>query len=74
MCEVPQRLLDIYIPLRIELREGIKKLKIDSLVFNKQFEEKGPMVKGLSPIEAAERYKKYYNQTYNCIKIQKHYF
>lgn len=57
MCEVPQRLLDIYIPLRIELREGIKKLKADSLVFNKLFEEKGPMVDGLSPTEASERCK-----------------
>lgn len=55
MCEVPQRLLDIYVPLRIELRDGIKKLKEDSLVFNKLFEERGPMVDGLSPTEASER-------------------
>lgn len=55
MCEVPQRLLDIYIPLRVELREGIEKLKIDSLVFNQQFEERGPMVEGLSPTESSER-------------------
>jgi len=55
MCEVPQRLLDIYIPLRTELQQGIRKLKADSLVFNKQFEERGPMVEGLTPTEAIER-------------------
>lgn len=56
MCEVPQRLLDIYNPLRIELLEGIKNLKLDMEMFEKHFNERGPMVKGLLPSEAAERY------------------
>lgn len=57
MCEVPQRLLDIYIPMRTELKQGINKLKADIVVYDKQFEEKGPMVKGLLPSDAVERYK-----------------
>jgi len=55
MCNVPQKLLDIYIPLRTELQEGIINLKSDILVFDKQFIERGPMVDGLMPSEAAER-------------------
>lgn len=57
MGDVSQRLLDIYIPLRKELKDGIKQLKLDVIVYNKEFEERGPMVKGLKPYEAAERYK-----------------
>lgn len=56
MCDVPQRLLDIYNPLRIELLEGIKNLKLEMEIFEKHFNERGPMVKGLLPNEAAERY------------------
>lgn len=63
MCDVSQRLLDIYIPLRKELNDGIKQLKLDVIVYNKQFDERGPMVKGLMPYEAAERYKN--NTDYN---------
>jgi len=55
MCNVPQKLLDIYKPLRTELQEGILHLKSDILVFDKQFVERGPMVEGLMPSEAAER-------------------
>lgn len=56
MCEVPQRLLDIYNPLIKELKDGIKQLKQDVAVFVKHFDERGPMVKGLSPSEASGRY------------------
>lgn len=50
-----QRLFELYVPLRTELRDGIEQLKGDIVIFDKQFEERGPMVKGLLPSEAAER-------------------
>lgn len=53
---MPQRLLEIYGSLRIELNEGIEQLKLDIMVYEKHFYEKGPMVKDLLPSEAAERY------------------
>jgi hypothetical protein len=49
-------LLDIYGSLRIELIEGIEQLKLDIMVYEKQFYEKGPMVEDLLPSEASERY------------------
>jgi len=55
MCNAPQRLLDKYKPLNIELQEGILHLKSDIFFFDKQFIERGPMVEGLMPFEAAER-------------------
>jgi len=55
MCNAPQRLLDKYKPLSTELQEGILNLKTDIFVFDKQFVERGPMVEGLMPSEAAER-------------------
>lgn len=58
MCEVPQRLLDIYVPMRMELKQGIDNLQSDIEIYDKQFDEKGPMVEGLLPSEAVERYKK----------------
>lgn len=55
MCNAPQRLLNIYKQLRKELQDGILNLKSDIFVFDKQFQERGPMVEGLMPSEAAER-------------------
>jgi len=55
MCDVPQMLLDIYSQLRDELLEGIKSFKTAALNFETELNEKGPMVKGLKPAEAAER-------------------
>ncbi|XP_050528019.1 dynein axonemal heavy chain 8-like [Daktulosphaira vitifoliae] len=54
-CEVPQRLVNIYVPMRMELKLGIKRLKSDIFIYDTQFNEKGPMVSGLTPSEASER-------------------
>lgn len=57
---MPKRLQEIYRSLRIELNNGIEHLKSDITVYEKQFNEKGPMVKDLLPSEAAERYESYF--------------
>lgn len=53
-------MLEIYGSLRIELDEGVEHLKSDIMVYEKQFYEKGPLVKDLLPAEAAERYDDYF--------------
>lgn len=63
-----QRLLDMYAPLRIELNAGIKNLKAEILIYDKNFIETGPMVKGLKASEAADEYKNHkYLVRYKCL-------
>lgn len=69
MCDVPQMLLDIYGQLRNELQEGIQNFKIAVINFDTEFNERGPMVKGLKPSEAADKYVIIVLKLYNFVKF-----